>query len=163
MKQQQVYIVTGSASGVGAAAAVALARLGAAVAVNYSKSAAEAERVVGECKAAGGDAISVQCDVARDDDCRRLAAKTLGKWGRIDGLVNNAGTTKFASMRNLDALSAEDFSAHLQRQRNRRLPDGARLRAGPAPVARCNRQRVVDRVYHGPGFVDGLRRLQGCA
>lgn len=109
MSEQRVYIVTGSASGVGAATALALAKLGGAVAVNYSKSAAEAERVASECKAAGGDAISIQCDVAQDGDCRRLAAATLQKWGRIDGLVNNAGTTKFASMRNLDALSAEDF------------------------------------------------------
>ncbi len=109
MSQQRVYIVTGSASGVGAATALALARQGAAIAVNYSKSAADAERVAGECKAAGGDAISVQCDVSRDEDCRRLAAAAIEKWGRVDGLVNNAGATKFAVMRDLDALSAEDF------------------------------------------------------
>jgi 3-oxoacyl-[acyl-carrier protein] reductase len=109
MSEQRVYIITGSASGVGAATALQLARTGAAVAVNYSKSAAEAERVAADCKTAGGDAMAVQCDVANDADCRRLAAAALDKWGRIDGLVNNAGTTKFASMRNLDALSAEDF------------------------------------------------------
>jgi 3-oxoacyl-[acyl-carrier protein] reductase len=109
MTEQRVYIVTGSSSGVGAATALALARQGAAVAVNFSKSAAAAERVVGQCKAAGGDAISVQCDVARDEDCRRLAAAALEKWGRIDGLVNNAGATKFVPMRNFDGLSAEDF------------------------------------------------------
>jgi 3-oxoacyl-[acyl-carrier protein] reductase len=53
--------------------------------------------------------VAVRADVAQDADCRRLAAAALDKWGRIDGLVNNAGTTKFASMRDLGALSAEDF------------------------------------------------------
>lgn len=109
MSTQRVYIVTGSASGVGAATALALAKRGAAVAVNFSKSAKEAEKVAAECRALGGDAIAVQCNVAADADCRRLAAAALDKWGRIDGLVNNAGTTKFAAMRDLNALSPEDF------------------------------------------------------
>jgi 3-oxoacyl-[acyl-carrier protein] reductase len=109
MNAQGVYIITGSARGVGAATAMALAKRGAAVAVNFSSSESEAERTAAECRALGGDAIAVQCDVAADADCRRLAAAALAKWGRIDGLVNNAGTTKFATMRDLDALSAEDF------------------------------------------------------
>jgi 3-oxoacyl-[acyl-carrier protein] reductase len=109
MTTPKVYIVTGAASGVGAATALALAQRGAAVAVNFSKSKADAERVAAECKALGGDAFAVQGDVAADADCRRLAAAALAKWGRIDGLVNNAGTTKFAAMRDLDALSAADF------------------------------------------------------
>jgi NAD(P)-dependent dehydrogenase (short-subunit alcohol dehydrogenase family) len=106
---KRAYIVTGSASGVGAAVARALARSGAAVAINYSKSAQDAERVAAECRTLGGDAIAVRCDVSQDDDCRSLAAATLDQWGRIDGLVNNAGTTKFAPMRSLDLLAAEDF------------------------------------------------------
>jgi 3-oxoacyl-[acyl-carrier protein] reductase len=53
--------------------------------------------------------VTVRADVAQDADCRRLAAAAIDKWGRIDGLVNNAGTTKFASMRDLEAISAEDF------------------------------------------------------
>src|ERR1700691_1877386 len=98
MTTQNVYIVTGSASGVGAATALALAKRGAAGAVNFSKSKIEAEKVAAECRALGGDALAVQCDVAVDADCRRLAAAALDKWGRIDGLVNNAGTTRFAPM-----------------------------------------------------------------
>ena len=109
MAAPAVYIVTGSASGVGAATALQLARAGHAVAVNYSKSAAEAEGVAAECRKAGGDAIAVQCDVAQDADCRRLAAAPLDQWGRIDGLVNNAGTTRFVPMRELAGLAAEDF------------------------------------------------------
>lgn len=104
-----VVIVTGSATGSGAAVARLLAKKGCRVVVNYTKSADEAQKVAAECRAAGSDAIVVQADVGKDADCRRLAATALDKWGRIDGLVNNAGTTKFADAKDLDALSAEDF------------------------------------------------------
>ena len=109
MGERQAFIVTGSSNGVGAATALALARQGAGVVINFSKDAAPAEQVAQACIAAGGDALVVRADVADDADCRRMAAATLERWRRIDGLVNNAGTTRFASMRNLDALSADDF------------------------------------------------------
>ena len=109
MDDRRAFIVTGSSSGVGAATALALARQGEGIAVNYSRDAAPAERVAQACIDAGGDALVVRADVADDAACRRLAASALERWGRIDGLVNNAGTTRFASMRDLDALSAEDF------------------------------------------------------
>lgn len=101
----KVAIVTGSSSGMGAATAKELAKRGWRVAVNYSKSAAQAEKVAREC----GEAIAVQADVSKDADCRRLAKTVLDKWGRIDGLVNNAGTTKFVKHADLEGLSAEDF------------------------------------------------------
>ncbi|HJS38385.1 MAG TPA: SDR family oxidoreductase [Burkholderiales bacterium] len=101
----KVAIVTGSSSGIGAACAVELAKRGWSVVVNYSKNAAEAQKVVAQCK----DAIAVQADVGEDADCRRLAQAALDKWGRIDALVNNAGTTKFVKHSDLDGLSAEDF------------------------------------------------------
>jgi 3-oxoacyl-[acyl-carrier protein] reductase len=101
----RVAIVTGSSSGIGAACAVELARRGWSVVVNYSRSAAEAQRVVAQCQ----DAIAVQADIGEDADCRRLAQAALDKWGRIDALVNNAGTTKFVKHADLDGLSAEDF------------------------------------------------------
>jgi 3-oxoacyl-[acyl-carrier protein] reductase len=109
MPEKKAFIVTGSSSGVGAATALALAREGAGVVVNFSKDPAPAEEVAHACIAAGGDAVVARGDVADEAACRGLAAAALERWGRIDGLVNNAGTTKFASMRNLDALSAEDF------------------------------------------------------
>jgi 3-oxoacyl-[acyl-carrier protein] reductase len=104
-----VYVVTGSSAGVGAATVLCLSRRGAAVVINYSKSSAEAAAIAEQCSAAGGDAMVMQGDVSQDADCRRIAAAALERWGRIDGLVNNAGTTKFAPMRKLDALEAEDF------------------------------------------------------
>ncbi len=109
MREIKAFVVTGSSSGVGAATALELARRGWGVVINYSKSHTEAEEIAQACVRAGGEAVVVRGDVAQDADCRRLAAAALDKWGRLDGLVNNAGTTKFAPMRNLDALSAEDF------------------------------------------------------
>src|SRR5512141_3367226 len=108
-----VCIVTGSASGIGAASAILLAGKGARVVVNYSKSEDAARATHKACMAAGaqfgGEALLVKGDVAEDGDCRRMAQAALDQWGRIDALVNNAGTTKFADHANLDALSAEDF------------------------------------------------------
>ncbi|HEY5339179.1 MAG TPA: SDR family oxidoreductase [Rhizomicrobium sp.] len=105
----KVAIVTGSASGIGASVAIGLARHGAKVVVNYSKSEKEAGEIAKAVREAGGEAIIVQGDVASDADCRKIAAAALDKWGRIDMLVNNAGTTKFATHTDLDALSAEDW------------------------------------------------------
>lgn len=105
----QVAIVTGSAAGIGAATAEKLSRRGAKVVINYSKSKSEAEEVAQTCTKAGGDVIVVQANVAEDADCQKLAAEALKKWKRIDMLVNNAGTTKFADHARLDKLSKDDF------------------------------------------------------
>ena len=104
-----VCIVTGSASGIGAASAIMLAGKGAHVVVNYSKSEDAARATQKACAAAGAEVLLVRADVAQDADCRRLAQAALDKWGRIDALVNNAGATKFANHADLEALSAEDF------------------------------------------------------
>lgn len=77
--------------------------------INYAKSEIEAHETAAACKAAGGQAIVVQGDVSSDADCRKLADATLAAWGRIDGLINNAGTTKFVEHANLDGLDATDF------------------------------------------------------
>lgn len=101
----KVAIVTGSSSGIGAATAVALSQRGWRVVVNYSKSAQEAQAVAARCK----DSILVQANVSQDADCRRLVQSALDKWGRLDALVNNAGTTKFVPHADLEGLSGEDF------------------------------------------------------
>lgn len=101
----KVAIVTGGSSGIGAATARELARRGWRVAINYATNTDAAQKVAGEC----GDAIAVQADVSRDADCRRLADTVRTKWGAIDALVNNAGTTKVVPHDDLDGLSAEDF------------------------------------------------------
>lgn len=105
----KVCIVTGSSAGVGAATALSLARMGASVVINYSRSSAPAEAVASQCREAGADVLVVRADVARDEDCRALAAAAMERWGRIDLLVNNAGTTKFIALQNLAGVSADDF------------------------------------------------------
>jgi 3-oxoacyl-[acyl-carrier protein] reductase len=104
-----VCIVTGSATGTGAACAIQLAKKGCRVVVNYTKSEKDAAETLAACKAAGADAIMVKGDVGDDAACRALAAAALDKWGRIDALINNAGITKFAAASDLDGLDAEDF------------------------------------------------------
>src|SRR5579864_8824853 len=101
-------IITGSASGLGAATAAILAKGGARIVVNYASSQKEAEQTADLCRSAGGDVIVVQGDVSRDEDCRKIAA-AAAPWGRLDTLINNAGTTKHMPHDNLDGLSAEDF------------------------------------------------------
>jgi 3-oxoacyl-[acyl-carrier protein] reductase len=101
----KVAIVTGGSSGIGAATVLELSKRGWSVAVNYSRSAAEANHVAASCK----DAITVQADVSDDAQCRKLVQTTLDKWGRVDALVNNAGTTKFVDHADLDGLDADDF------------------------------------------------------
>jgi NAD(P)-dependent dehydrogenase (short-subunit alcohol dehydrogenase family) len=101
-------IVTGSASGLGAATALMLAKDGARIVVNYASSQKEAEQTADLCRTAGGEVVVVQGDVSRDEDCKRIAA-AAAPWGRLDALINNAGTTKHVAHDNLDGLSAEDF------------------------------------------------------
>ena len=67
-------IVTGSASGLGAATAAILAKGGARIVVNYSSSQKEAEQTADLCRTAGGDVVVVQGDVSRDEDCKRIVA-----------------------------------------------------------------------------------------
>jgi 3-oxoacyl-[acyl-carrier protein] reductase len=105
-----VVLVTGASTGLGRAIAVETAQRGAAVVIiNYVSSAdaaAEAARLVND---AGAEAVLVQGDVAKDEDCLRIAA-TARPFGRLDALFNNAGVTKFAhNHAALDAVSAEDF------------------------------------------------------
>jgi 3-oxoacyl-[acyl-carrier protein] reductase len=101
-------IVTGSASGLGAATAAILAKGGARLVVNYSNSKKEAEETADLCRKAGGDIVVVQGDVSRDEDCKKIVA-AAAPWGRLDALINNAGTTKHVPHAQLDDLSAEDF------------------------------------------------------
>src|SRR4029077_10278967 len=88
-------VVTGSGTGVGRATALELARLGCNVLVNYSRSAAEAEQTRDEIAALGVKAMAFRADVARDADCREMMAAAVRAFGRLDVLINNAGTTSF--------------------------------------------------------------------
>ena len=106
---KKVCVVTGSSSGIGAASAALYAKRGWDVCVNYSKDAKPAEKVAAACKAHGADVIIERADVSDDAQCVRMATQVKEHFGRCDVLVNNAGTTKFADLKNLDGLDAADF------------------------------------------------------
>jgi len=87
----QVAIITGAGRGIGAALAMGLAREGAAVVVNYSRAATEAEAVVRAIKDAQGKAIAVRADVSHLEDHALLTKAAIETFGRLDILINNAG------------------------------------------------------------------------
>jgi 3-oxoacyl-[acyl-carrier protein] reductase len=87
----KVALVTGGSRGIGKAICLTYAREGARVAVNYTKGAREAEAVVAEIKATGGQAIPVMADVSQRSQVKKMVEEVLGAFGRIDVLVNNAG------------------------------------------------------------------------
>lgn len=90
----KIAVVTGASRGIGRAIALELAKQGAKVVVNYSGSEERALLVVGEIKAAGGEAIAVQANVADADSVTQLMNTTIETFGSIDILVNNAGITR---------------------------------------------------------------------
>jgi NAD(P)-dependent dehydrogenase (short-subunit alcohol dehydrogenase family) len=105
----KVILITGGATGLGAAIAVGAAKRGAkALILNYSKSLKEAEATAAAVRAAGAEAAIVKGDVAEDADCRRIA-DAAQRFGRLDALVNNAGITRHVPHAKLDGLSKEDF------------------------------------------------------
>ena len=104
-----VTIVTGSSSGIGAATVRMLAENGGHVVINYSKSAAAAERVAEDCRKHGVDVLVMQADVGDEASRLALVDATMKKFGKITGLVNNAGTTVFVDHGDLGGLSEEDF------------------------------------------------------
>ncbi len=102
----KVALVTGGSRGIGAAIAKRLAADGAAVALTYSASPAQADEVVRSIKAAGGKALAIKADTADTEAVRLAIAKTVGIFGGIDILVNNAGVIALAP---IEQFSLEDF------------------------------------------------------
>ena len=102
----KVALVTGGSRGIGAAIAKRLAADGAAVALTYSASAAQADEIVHSIKAAGGKALAIKADAADTEAVRLAVAKTVGTFGSIDILVNNAGIGIFAP---IEEFALKDF------------------------------------------------------
>src|SRR5918995_1316453 len=92
MLSEEVAWVTGSSTGIGAASAVALAEEGCRLAVHYKRSEDEAREVVERISSAGGEAMLVGGDVADAEDIERMAGEIEARYGRLDVLVNNAGS-----------------------------------------------------------------------
>jgi NAD(P)-dependent dehydrogenase (short-subunit alcohol dehydrogenase family) len=104
-------VVTGASSdeGIGSECAKILASRGCNVVVNYATNKAGGEKIAEACRAAGADAISVQGDVSKNEDCERLVKACIDKWGRLDVLINNAATTKPIPHKRMDLLDAAEF------------------------------------------------------
>jgi ketoreductase RED2 len=98
-----VALVTGSSSGIGAATARAFAQEGAAVLVNSARSVSDGEAVAASLP----DALYVQGDITEAATPERLVAAALDRWGRLDTLVNNAGTTAVIPHHDLAAASVD--------------------------------------------------------
>ena len=110
VSSNKVAIITGGSRGVGAATAKLLASKGWNITITCTSSMDDANIVVKECEELGVEAIALTADVSEDNSCVKTAQETINKWGRIDALVNNAGTTKFVfNHADLDGLYADDF------------------------------------------------------
>jgi 3-oxoacyl-[acyl-carrier protein] reductase len=106
---RQVALVTGSASGIGKAAALRLARAGYDVAINYSRSEGRAKETLDELNTFGGSYLALRGDVSDDNVVRTMIAEVTEKYGRLDALVNNAGTTSETPPDDLDGVDLADW------------------------------------------------------
>jgi 3-oxoacyl-[acyl-carrier protein] reductase len=102
-------LVTGAATGIGRSAVLALARAGYDVALNYSSSEAAARETAAEASKAGARTLLVRCDVSDEKGVRAMLAEVDRSFGRLDVLINNAGTTASWKPKDLDSLSLEDW------------------------------------------------------
>jgi NAD(P)-dependent dehydrogenase (short-subunit alcohol dehydrogenase family) len=89
----KVLLITGGSRGIGAATALLAAKQGYAIAVNYQSDKARADHVVAEIANAGGQAITIQGDVAKPEDVARMFDETGAQLGKITHVVNSAGIT----------------------------------------------------------------------
>ncbi len=142
-------LVTGGATGVGRATALALAGLGCNVAVNYSRSRAEAEETVAEVRRAGVNGVAIQADVARDADCRRLVSETTRELGGLHVLVQSAGVTSFIPHGELDRVGDDDWNRILE----------VNLK-GPFQCARAAREPMLEA---GGGAIVNVSSIAGIA
>src|SRR6185503_3828956 len=102
-------LVTGGGTGIGAAVVLALAKAGYDVAINYSRSEGPAKNVAKEAEKAGVKAITIKADVSDDKSVRAMLAEIEKTFGRLDVLVNNAGTTADWKPRDLESISEADW------------------------------------------------------
>lgn len=104
--QGRVALVTGGAGGIGGAVVRSLARAGVSgVAINYRKSAKEAEALAAEIERGGVKAVALQADVQNDAQVRSMFGQVRDQFGRLDILVNNAGVTHWVKVSDLEGLT----------------------------------------------------------
>jgi len=107
MNENYVALVTGSATGVGRACALRFAEEGFDIVINYSRSRDEALETQTLVESVGAQTLLIQCDVSDNDAVKSMIGQVESTWGRLDVLVNNAGTTEFIEHKDLDALNED--------------------------------------------------------
>jgi 3-oxoacyl-[acyl-carrier protein] reductase len=107
--RKKIALVTGASKGIGASIAKHLALAGAKVIVNYASSKVDADRIVTEIAAAGGDAMAIQGDFSKPEEVADTFAEIKQRFERLDILVNNAGIYNLLP---IDQVTPEDFHRH---------------------------------------------------
>jgi 3-oxoacyl-[acyl-carrier protein] reductase len=103
-------LVTGAATGIGRSAALALAKNGYDVVINFSRSEEAAKSTARDAEAAGARTLVYRCDVSEDACVRAMLAATQKEFGRLDVLINNAGTTVDVEPGNLQEMKVDDWN-----------------------------------------------------
>ena len=105
----KVALVTGGGTGLGKEIALQLAAKGSLVAVNYSRSEADAVETVREIESVGGKAIAVRADVSKSGEVQAMVDRVVSELGGLQVLINNAGMTVFVPFADLEGLKEEDW------------------------------------------------------
>src|SRR5437868_3203392 len=109
LTSKKAALVTGASTGIGRSAVLALARAGYDVAVNYSSSEKAARETATEAHKLGVNTLILKCDVADEAGVRAMFKQVKDKFGRLDVLINNAGTTAAWKPKDLETLSLEEW------------------------------------------------------
>jgi 3-oxoacyl-[acyl-carrier protein] reductase len=109
MAERKKALVTGAASGIGRSAVIALARAGYDVGINYSSSDAAAAETAAAAGKLGAKTLLLKCDVSDEAGVRAMLKQVEADFGRLDVLVNNAGTTASWKPKDLESLSLDDW------------------------------------------------------
>jgi 3-oxoacyl-[acyl-carrier protein] reductase len=109
MTSRKKALVTGGATGIGRSAVLALAKAGYDVAINYGSSAQAAKDIAAQAEQLGAATLCLQCDVSDEAGVRAMMKTVEKKFGHLDVLVNNAGTTSKWKVKDLESLDLAEW------------------------------------------------------
>ena len=117
--EDKVIIVTGAAGGLGRQYAIRFAKEGAKLTVADIQDTAQTAEL---CRAEGADVLALRVDVSSEDEMQDMAKQTNEKYGRIDGLLNNAGMMRGLEVKSILGRRYGDVGPRVRRQRSRHVP-----------------------------------------